>query len=81
MYCKYSIDCCGQAVVDECLSPCGDSYSHYSCTVHPPISGSTALYTFLKEHPLISANRNNKDHYEEVQFFSNETLYNYGVEW
>ncbi|XP_064395577.1 bifunctional heparan sulfate N-deacetylase/N-sulfotransferase 1-like [Halichondria panicea] len=47
----------------------------------PQKSGTTALYTFLKEHPLISANKNNKDHYEEVQFFSNETLYNYGIEW
>lgn len=43
--------------------------------------GTTALYTFLKEHPLVLVNKNSPEHYEEVQFFSNETLYNYGVEW
>ena len=47
----------------------------------PQKSGTTALYTFLKVHPQIESNFQTKGHFEEVQFFSNDDLYQCGIDW
>ena len=49
--------------------------------IGPQKSGTTALYSFLKIHPNIASNHQTPDHFEEIQFFSNTTLYSRGIEW
>ena len=48
--------------------------------VGPQKTGTTALLTFLKLHPQLVAN-DPTELFEEVQFFSNEHLYDQGIEW
>ncbi|CAI8011884.1 Bifunctional heparan sulfate N-deacetylase/N-sulfotransferase 2 [Geodia barretti] len=47
----------------------------------PQKSGTTALHTFLSLHPQVQTNRQSELHYEEVQFFSDDTLYQRGIQW
>jgi len=46
----------------------------------PPISGTTALYTFLSLHPQLRSNYPSKDTFEEVQFFSSPNYFS-GIDW
>ncbi|XP_067935741.1 bifunctional heparan sulfate N-deacetylase/N-sulfotransferase 4-like [Watersipora subatra] len=75
------------------LNPCDDPRhmeiwnEEKSCTklpsllvVGPQKTGSTALYTFLKLHPDIAANRDSPTSYEELQFFGSPN-YNKGLDW
>ncbi|KAF6039937.1 NDST4 [Bugula neritina] len=48
--------------------------------VGPQKTGSTALYTFLKLHPNVSANLDSPTSYEELQFFGSPN-YNKGIDW
>ena len=49
--------------------------------VGPQKTGTTALLSFLKLHPQLQANYPTPLSYEEIQFFSNDNLYNQGIEW
>ena len=75
-------------------SPCDDKRHveiwppHKNCTRLPSLlilgpqkSGSTALHSFLKLHPLVLSNTDTERHFEEVQFFSDDSLYLNGIEW
>ena len=75
-------------------SPCRDSRhsdiwpQSHNCSRLPSLlilgpqkSGTTALYTFLNLHSDMVSNRNTQDHFEEIQFFSNDTIYQFGIDW
>jgi hypothetical protein len=47
----------------------------------PQKTGSTALSTFLGLHPLVIGNKDTKHHFEETQFFTDDTLYLTGIDW
>lgn len=49
--------------------------------IGPQKTGTTALYSFLKEHPAIESNENSAQHFEEVQFFNNDKNYLKGIDW
>ena len=44
-------------------------------------SGTTALHAMLGQHPDLRSSKHSRTTYEEVQFFSNDTLYLQGIEW
>ncbi|KAL4239231.1 Bifunctional heparan sulfate N-deacetylase/N-sulfotransferase 1 [Mactra antiquata] len=48
--------------------------------IGPQKTGTTALHTFLSMHPLVTSNMNNKQSFEELQFFSGNNYYN-GIDW
>lgn len=47
----------------------------------PQKTGTTALHLFLSSHPNMSTSYTSPDKYEEVQFFSDESLYMKNVDW
>lgn len=49
--------------------------------VGPQKTGTTALQLFLKLHPQLVANYPTPLAYEEIQFFSNDDLYDQGIDW
>lgn len=46
----------------------------------PQKTGTTALYTFLNEHPLLESNKFTHENFEETQFFSNKNYFK-GIDW
>lgn len=48
--------------------------------IGPQKTGTTALYTFLKEHPLLKSNKMSNESFEETQFFS-DRFYHRGIDW
>lgn len=65
------------------IMPAGKNCSRFPSllVIGPQKSGTTALYSFLRIHPSVASNHLTQDHFEEIQFFSNNTLYLRGVEW
>ena len=49
--------------------------------IGPQKTGTTALYSFLKDHPAIKSNFQSDETFEELQFFSNSEFYSRGLDW
>ncbi|CAL8075948.1 unnamed protein product [Calicophoron daubneyi] len=62
--------------------PCGQNAYPSIVIVGPQKTGSTALLHFLRLHPSLKANRYQYGStFEELQFFSSDSLYSQGVIW
>ena len=48
--------------------------------VGPQKTGSTAIHFFLQAHPSVRTNKPT-EHFEEVQFFSSDDVYQKGINW
>ncbi|CAM4809949.1 unnamed protein product [Rotaria magnacalcarata] len=49
--------------------------------VGPQKTGTTALYSMLSQHPDLRPSKKNSITFEELQFFSNDTIYYNGINW